>query len=511
MPPLTNKIPKFFKSKWTIGIIVIIVLLVGYHFIAGGSKPASTLITVTKGSITEVVSATGNTTPMQSVSLSFPDSGTIARVNYQLGAQVSAGDVIAGLDTGQLSAALDEAQASLAVAQANLASLTAGTSADQLAIDQNTVTQDEVALANAVASAYAAADTAVYTDADQIFTNARTTSATLTIDVPDDNLVNEVTQERIALEPILTTWSAEVSAPTFSSSDPTAAAAAAATDLSQISIFLGNVDQALTETSPSASLSATTLTGYETSISSARTSISSTISALTSAQSALITAKGTLTLAQSGSTPQAIAAQQAQVDEAQAGVASAQANLANTEIVAPISGVLTQQDAKVGQQATPGTPLVSIIGNSGFEVDAGVSDTDVGKLAIGDPVTMTLDAFGTQVFNGTVFYIAPAQTDTGGVISYLVKISFNQAEPQLKSGLTANVNIQAEQDNNVLILPEYAILENNSGTFVETMNAKGVATTTPVTLGIQDQNGNVEVLSGVTEGEQVVNIGLKAQ
>jgi multidrug efflux pump subunit AcrA (membrane-fusion protein) len=109
-----------------------------------------------------------------------------------------------------------------------------------------------------------------------------------------------------------------------------------------------------------------------------------------------------------------------------------------------------------------------------------------------------------------VFYIAPAETDTAGVISYLVKISFDKPDARLKSGLTANITIQTKQDNNVLILPQYAILQNDNGTFVETP-VGNITTTTPVTLGIQDQNGNVEVLSGVTEGERVINIGLKAQ
>jgi hypothetical protein len=62
----------------------------------------------------------------------------------------------------------------------------------------------------------------------------------------------------------------------------------------------------------------------------------------------------------------------------------------------------------------------------------------------------------------------------------------------------------------VLILPQYAILQNDTGTFVKTLVGT-VATTSPVALGLQDQKGNVEILSGVTEGEQVINIGLKAQ
>ena len=78
----------------------------------------------------------------------------------------------------------------------------------------------------------------------------------------------------------------------------------------------------------------------------------------------------------------------------------------------------------------------------------------------------------------------------------------------MKSGLTANLSIQTAIDTNALILPQYAVLQNDQGTFVKTI-VSGIATTTPVTLGIADQNGNVEILSGVTEGEQVMNIGLK--
>ena len=332
----------------------------------------------------------------------------------------------------------------------------------------------------------------------------------LVVNIPNATLANQITQERIALEPVLAAWSAQVASPSFSASNALSAATQAVQSLTQVSAFLNDTAAGLTQIQPSANFSAATLTTYETSIASARTSIAGALTALTSANAVLTSAEGTLTLAQAGSTPQGIAAQQAQVEEAQAGVASAEANLGNATIIAPISGVLTQQDAKVGQQASPGVPLVSIIGNGGFEVDTGVSDTDVGKLATGDAVTMTLDAFPGETFMGSVFYIAPAETDTQGVITYLVKISFTKSDSRLKSGLTANITIQAKQDANALILPQYAILQNDSGTFVETLLGK-TTTTTPVTLGIQDESGNVEVLSGVTLGEQVINIGLKAQ
>jgi multidrug efflux pump subunit AcrA (membrane-fusion protein) len=147
--------------------------------------------------------------------------------------------------------------------------------------------------------------------------------------------------------------------------------------------------------------------------------------------------------------------------------------------------------------------------DSGYEVDAGVSEIDIGKVAINDAVSMTLDAFPGETFTGTVFYIAPAETNTGGVISYLTKISFSKPDPRLKSGLTANIDIETKHKDNILILPQYAILQNDQGTFVETVVNNKTAQN-PVVLGIEDDKGNVEVVSGVTAGEQVLNIGLKS-
>jgi len=199
----------------------------------------------------------------------------------------------------------------------------------------------------------------------------------------------------------------------------------------------------------------------------------------------------------------------AQIIQAQSSIDSISARISNSKIVAPISGVVTQFDAKVGQLASQNTSLISIMSSGGYEVDSGVSETDIGKISVGNKVSMTLDAFPNETFIGSVFYIAPAETNTAGVISYQVKISFDKMDSRLKSGLTANINIQTKHKDNILILPQYAILQNDIGTFIETVDEKGKITQSPIQLGITDQKGNVEIISGVTQGEQVLNIGLK--
>jgi RND family efflux transporter MFP subunit len=466
----------FFKSKWFLGILAVLILGGGYLYVSSNKPPTYVFIPVTQGSITETVSVTGNTTPMNTVSLGFQDSGTIANVNYTLGEQVNAGDVIAQLNTASLNAALQQAQAAYASA---LASQSA-----------TSLPQAQTQAVTVYLSGYTTLESLFENDISLFFGSPSPYGPELLINAPMypygsfsmeyDTLTNE----------LLTYQSSLASA---SSTAPETLLANASSVVQDVSNFLNELTTAANGDNSGAS------DAQKAALATASNGVSTLLGTLSSARSTYLTQSvGATSLAD------------ASVEQAAAGVAAAQANLQGTEIVAPISGTLTQQDAKVGQFASPGTTLVSIIGTSGFEVDAGVSETDVGKLAIGDDASMTLDAFPNETFTGKVFYIAPAETNTNGVITYLTKISFDQANPELKSGLTANVDIQTKVDNNALILPQYAILQNGDSTFVETLVGNtNTTTTTPVTLGIEDENGNVEVLSGVTLGEKVINIGLK--
>jgi HlyD family secretion protein len=515
-------LPGFLRSKWVLGGIAVVVVIGGFALLNHKTQKYQ-LITVTQGPITETVSVTGNTTPTQSVSLGFQNSGTVAHVYYQLGDKVSAGSVIAQLNVAQLSAALQQAQANVDAQQAQLAGLKAGAQPQDIAASQAALAQAQQNLANlyagisdAATSGYAKANDAVRTQLSTLFSNAETNQPQLTFQTTNGQAANDAASARVAASTELNAWQQELLAISPSSS-PTVLAATLKNDVAHLAVIQNLLSKVSTALDGEINLSASQLATDKANVSAGLTETNAAVSSLNtisqniaSQQSTVAQAQAQLALKQAGSTPEAIAAQQAQVEQAQAGVASALANLQGSEIIAPISGTVIQQDAKIGQLASPGTPLVSVIGNGGFEVDAGVSETDVGKLAVGDKVTMTLDAFPNETFVGTVFYIAPAQTDTQGVISYLIKISFDTPDARLKSGLTANIDIQTKVEQNALILPQYAILQNDNGTFVETLIG-GVSTTTPVVLGIQDQSGNVEILSGVTVGEQVVNIGLKTQ
>ena len=520
-PKKRNRFVRFVRSGWGITIIALVVIFALYKLFHHAKSPYQ-LIPVKTGTINETVSVTGNTTPIQSVSLGFQNSGTIAAVYHDIGENVAAGTVIAALNTSDLAAQVEQAQANVDSEKAKLAGLEAGAQPQDIAVSQATLSKAQQDLANMYASiddasttAFASANDAVRTQLSTFFSNAETTSVQLTFQTSDSSASNQAQLLRVTATTTLNAWQAEIAA--LSSSSSTTTLLQAATDgvtaLGKIQSLLTAVSTAL---NGAVNLSAAQLAADKASVTVATNEVNGAVSNLNTitqniASQNLLVAQlqAQLALKQAGSTSTDIAAQEAQVEEAQAAVASAQAKLDSSEIVAPLSGVITQQDAKIGQIASPGTPLVSIMSNGNFEVDAQVPETDVGKLAVGNAVSMTFDAFPGETFTGKVFYIDPAETIDQGVVDYKIKVSFDAPDARMKSGLTANLDIQTKSHANALILPQYAILVNDSGSFVETLSAKNAVVTTPVTLGIQDENGNVEVLSGVTAGEEVLNIGLK--
>lgn len=507
------------KIIWAIVIIIAVVGIFYYVFGRGGSK--YTFVSVTRGTITEVVSVTGNTTPIKSLDLSFQAGGTVASVYKDAGASVSAGDPLVCLDTSSLQAQLAQAQAAVDAAQATLQKLQAGPTPQSIQVSQaalasanQTLANSYTGIPNAFTDAYAKANDAVHNQIGTLYNNPDTNSPQLAFSVNNSQIINDANAERVSVGSELDQWAKEnaVLSPSPSTSTLYSTLQKATAHLSVIATMLNTDAGALVNSS---NLSASALATFKTDIANAITEVNSATSAITgieqsiaSEQAAVGQAQAQLNVTLAGSTAEDIAAQQAQVEQAQANVQSIRVNIANATLSSPINGVVTVQNAKVGQIATPGQIMTSIISDGNFEVDAYVPETDIGKVAIGNAVDMTFDAFQGETFAGKIFYIDPAETIQSGVVEYHIKASFVKSDPRIKSGLTANLDIKTQTDANALILPQFAIIQNASGTYVDVLQ-NGAEKQMPVALGIRDQNGNVEIASGVTEGEQVINVGLK--
>lgn len=513
------------RTKLGLGILAVLLAGIGGYFLFSSDNSATQTVIVERGAISETVSLTGNTISTKNVSLTFGSGGIISRTYSDLGKKVTAGQILAELNTNDLAAGVRSARASVSMQQAKLDGLLVANPAEQTK-NQNTVEETQEDLDNAYTNGRASLSSAlsrmatVLTTIDELLDCNTGYISTCGYGQSDtekeyrnraasswykaDDLVEKLSKKYRTIT--LASSPAEIEN-VFKDAREAAIAVADSARYIQDAVvyFRDNEQQGLDTTKADEAYD--TATSEVVAANTILSDVNSSYTTIVDTKRALQEAQLDLT---SDTSPTDIAAQQAQLEQAKANLDSAIAKLQNARITAPISGTITQFDAKIGQQASPGAALVSIISDTGYEVDGGVSEIDVGKISLGDKVTMSLDAFPGETFDGSVFYIAPAETNTQGVVSYAIKISFDKADPRLKSGLTANVNIETNRKDNVLILPQYAILQNDDGTFVQVLDGEK-RRDIPVTLGIQDQNGNVEILSGVTEGEQVLNIGLKSK
>ena len=202
-----------------------------------------------------------------------------------------------------------------------------------------------------------------------------------------------------------------------------------------------------------------------------------------------------------------IALAEAQLRQAEAALSSFDKQIANSQIKAPIDGIVTKVNFEVGEQISPASgPVVSLLGSSDFEIEVLISEADIAKVAVDNPAMVTLDSFGDDnEFPGQVFFIEPAETKVQDVIYYKVDVSFDPGEAPVKSGMTANVTITTAKRDNVLSVPSRSVItkSGDSTKYIQIL-VDGQLVEKPVTIGLRGDEGLVEVLSGVNENDTIV-------
>lgn len=211
-----------------------------------------------------------------------------------------------------------------------------------------------------------------------------------------------------------------------------------------------------------------------------------------------------------------IALAQGQISQAQANLASAQKQIDDSRLFSPLDGVVTQVNYEVGEQfSAAGKALIMVLVNNSFDIEVDVTEADINKIRVGNPVEITLDSFGEDtIFHGQVYFIEPAQTVIQDVVYYKVKISFSDSQEvknltearqiPIKAGMTANTTITTDQREKVIKIPSRAIVEKDNGTKVVRILKDNKLQEVPATIGLRGDEGLVEVLGGVQLGEQVV-------
>ncbi len=203
-----------------------------------------------------------------------------------------------------------------------------------------------------------------------------------------------------------------------------------------------------------------------------------------------------------------VAYYQAQVDQSRAAYDLAVKNLDDYRIYAPVDGTVTFVNYKVGEQVVPGNtlnPAVSMLGSTDFEIKIDVPESDIVKIKVGNPVNVTLDAYGSDVvFTGEITYIDVAETVIQDVVYYQITVALDKSDIAIKSGMTANADIVTATADNVLYLPNRAIKQDETGKkYVEILKFGNNVEKVYVETGIKADLGT-EIKTGLNEGQEVI-------
>ena len=188
--------------------------------------------------------------------------------------------------------------------------------------------------------------------------------------------------------------------------------------------------------------------------------------------------------------------------KAKADLINAKKALGNTSIKAPIPGYINNDFITVGQLLGGGSPVCEIVNNSKLKLNIKVSEREVYKIRTGQSVTVSLTVFPDKKFNGTITSIAEK---ADAVMKFNVEITLdNDVNAHLKSGLYAEVVLPVKNEEELIISKAGIVGSMESPIVYVAQN--GEATKRELIIG-QSNNKQVEVLSGLSDGEQVIISG----
>lgn len=510
------------KRKILIVIAVIIVLAIaGFFYFNRQKESGIETVEVKRGNILQEVSVTGSVRPSEDVNLAFEVGGKVSKIYAKVGDVIVSGQIIIQLDDSQAYANLVSAKATLKTQEVQLDELIRGTREEEIIISKTKVDnavivldESKKTLVEKIKNSYTVCDDAIRNKADSFFKAPAIPAPQLNFYVSDSQLKIDIESQRLVMEESLNFWNLNLTK-IMAESNLSSYITEAKSNLNNASIFLDKANSALNGLTAGASVSQTTIDSWKAGVSTARTNVNTAIDSISTAETTYKNAQAALSLAQqelnlkiAGSTIEEIKVQEAQVEKARADVLSYQVQMEKMVLRSPMSGIIIKQEAKIGQIVSANSIVVSVISGNQFEIESKIPEADIAKVKIGDSAKITLDAYGDDViFSAKVLKIDPAETIIEGVATYKTTFQFDKIDNRIKSGMTANIDISTDKRENVLVIPQRTVVSEESGKFVFVDNGTADFEKTKIEIGLKGVNGNIEIISGLSEGEKISAIG----
>ncbi len=328
------------------------------------------------------VSLLGTVEANQTADLTFRVSGTVADVMVAAGDQVDAGTLLAKLDDSDQQAALDQAKLNLEQAQLNLSDL-------QKPPDATTIQSAQASLLSAQDSYNSAANSVSATTLQQAQVKYQEAQANYNLAVQQRANMNGTPTQ-------LAQQDAAVGAASFNE---------------QIAKL--QLDKLQTPNNGS----------------------------LWAASARVAVAQLNLQQAMQGATSAQLQNAQLALESAQLQVTNAQTQIDRTQLVAPITGVVTAVNVQPGDSAGPGTVAIEITDMSKLRLKAPLNELDLSRVSAGLPATVKLDALSTLEIPATVDQIDWLGVSSSGIVQYNIWLTLNSTDPRIRLGMTGTGTI----------------------------------------------------------------------
>lgn len=515
------------RHKLLFGVAVVcgIVALLVWYASRSDAGPTYESSAAIRGDLARIVSVTGRVEPASRVELAFETTGKVESVSFQEGDLVSQGETLAVLRGNVLGARQQEAIANLEREEAVLDELLAGTRSEVVDVAEASRARSDVEIDRAIKDLDAEisrtlilARDEIEEQVDQLFegnpgsqkfgTTIQSGTTVYYISAPMlDRL--RLSETRNNLDAHFDAWRlmSEVKEP----SDPVLRAEATESYIEEIQAFLIDLANVVNDLTPSDTTQQTIYDNFKADISGVQSRMATYLADVRGTHEAydLALAGGEIAAREFISTSAAprsesVRVQEAKVAQARAQVSAIDAELGQTLLLAPMDGVIADVSVEPGEVITAGTVVIEMISDDAFELTANIPEADIADVALGNTAELTLDAFDrSRIFTATVVDIAPAEVILDGVPTYKTTLVFDEQSDDIRSGMTAELDILTRQVSNVVQIPGRSLLREGTRQYVRVVEGEEIIERT-IETGLRGSNGMVEVIEGIAEGDEIV-------
>lgn len=204
-----------------------------------------------------------------------------------------------------------------------------------------------------------------------------------------------------------------------------------------------------------------------------------------------------------------ISSQELSVKQRENALQDAKEKLSDYFVRAPSDGIAAKINFKKGDAVSSGAVAATFITRQRL-AEISLNEVDVAKIKTGQKSTLTFDAIPDLSISGEVAEIDTIGTVAQGVVSYMVKITFDTQDERVKPGMSVSAAIITDVKTDALTAPVSAVKSQGQEQYVEVKNSDATPERVSVQTGIASDEF-IEIISGVKEGDNVVSGTISAQ